>query len=94
MRIRFLTTYDYGGTRYQPGDVIDIPDTTAKAWLGARVAMQDKSLDGSSERKELIPLGGASEYHPAPDREDNPPLPPANPKQKPKRKTKRNNGGK
>ena len=38
---------------FMPGDVKDVPDELAVKWLKAGLVMQDKSLDGGKETKEV-----------------------------------------
>ena len=60
MRVRILKPFyfDKRKTTYAPNDVVDAPEADAKVWLRHGLAMQDKSLDGSKEVKEVISASG------------------------------------
>lgn len=51
MRIRVLKSVISIHGNFAPGAVVDIPDSVAKAWCRAGVAMEEKSLDGAKETK-------------------------------------------
>lgn len=52
MRIRILKPIISILGSFKPGDVANIPENVAEDWCNRRLAMQDKSLDGSKEKKE------------------------------------------
>ena len=47
MRVRVAKSFYYRAQdrRLMPGDVVNIPDNEAKAWLHHGMAMEDKSVD-------------------------------------------------
>lgn len=51
MRIRVLKPIVSSYGSFAPGAVANVPDTVARGWCEAGVAMQDKSLDGAKETK-------------------------------------------
>jgi len=54
MRVRILRSLATRDRAFMPGLVVEVDDRTAKAWIQAGVAEQDKSLDGPSEVKENV----------------------------------------
>ena len=54
MRIRILRSIATADRAFTPGSVADVDEKTAKAWIQAGVAEQDKSLQGPSEVKENV----------------------------------------
>ena len=53
MRIRILKHVTTVHGTFEPGDTPDIPDEMAQDWCRDGVAMEDKSVDGAGETKEL-----------------------------------------
>ena len=58
MRIRILRSIATADRAFTPGSVVDVDEKTAKAWIQAGVAEQDKSLQGPSEVKENVSTTG------------------------------------
>lgn len=54
MRVRILRSLATRDRAFTPGLVVEVDDKTAKAWIQAGVAEQDKSLEGPPEVKESV----------------------------------------
>jgi len=52
MKVRILRSIATRDRAFVSGSVVEVDDKTAKAWIRAGVAEQDKSLDGPPEVKE------------------------------------------
>jgi len=51
IRVRMLRPAGTSRGSYQPGTVIDLPADTARSWIAAGIAEQDKMIDGPPEIK-------------------------------------------
>ena len=53
MRIRVLRDFSTANKDYHVGEVVDVSPRKAESWLRSGLVMEDKSLDGASETKEI-----------------------------------------
>lgn len=52
VRVRMLRAIGTSRGSYQPGTVMEVPAATARSWLNAGIAEQDKMVDSVPETKQ------------------------------------------